>query len=322
MLRKLFSNSKSKAVVLNDISIGMLNHAYLIACDDIDKLHDFAISLACLVLCARETKPCYNCVMCKKVLCGTHADVLVYPKSKVLTVEDAKSISNDCFVVPIESDIKVIIINNLDMARTDSQNKLLKTLEEPPKNVVFIITCSNIEGVLPTIRSRAKIIYETLSDNEDMIEDLSDKVNLSILSQMVEYSNGSITRLNEFINNKKSINVFNLCIEILLNLKKSGDVLKYSYLLLEDKENLPLFFTIFSNVLGEILNMQLNNETGLKSKEKELLLISNDYSVKALLKLIEKCGEINQRLKFNCNPTIIVDNFLLFILEVKYLCRT
>ena len=322
MLKKLFSNSQSKAIISKDISIGMLNHAYLIACDDVDKLIDFSKLLACLVLCRqKDVAPCYNCDMCKKILCGTHADVLIYPKGKILTVEDSKTISNDCFIVPIESDKKVIIINNIDLARTDSQNKLLKTLEEPPKNVIFIITCSNIEGVLPTIRSRVKIIYESLSDKKDMLEDLSAVANENLLMQLIEYSNGSVTKLNEFINNKKSINIYNLCFDVLLNLKKSGDVLKFSYLILEDKENLPLFFSTFSHLLGEVLKVQLNKELTLKSKEEELKLIYKDYPIKALLKLIEKCGEINQRLKFNCNPTIIVDNFLLYILEVKYLCK-
>ena len=321
MLQKMFLKSKSKAVINNDISIGMLNHAYLISCDDVDKLIDYSKMLACMILCRqRECAPCFECDMCKKVICGTHADVLIYPKGKILTVEDAKAIANDCFVVPMESDKKVIIINNLDLARTDSQNKLLKTLEEPPKNVIFILTCSNIEGVLPTIRSRVKIINEVLSEDKDIVEDLSKVADVKVLNNFIEFANGSVTKLNEFLNNKKSINIYNLCFDLLMNLKKSGDVLKYSYLILEEKENLNLFFNIFSYVLGEILMLQINKEVNLKGKEEDLKLIYKDYPISALVKLIEKCGEINQKMKFNCNPTIIVDNFLLYILEVKYLC--
>lgn len=322
MLTKLFLNSQSKFIISNDISVDKINHSYLISCDDVDKLNEFSKYIACMLLCESKLgdKPCFNCGMCKKIICGTHADVSVYPKGKILTVEESKLIANECFVVPIESDKKIIIINNIDLARTDSQNKLLKTLEEPPKNVVFILTCSNIEGVLPTIRSRVKIIYENLANSEDMLDDLSDQVNLKNIAELVQYSNGNLTRFNEFVANKSSLKVFDLCLDVLLNLKKSGDVLKFSYLILEEKDNLQLFFIVLTNFLGELLNVKMGKKTNFLNKEKELEIVAKEYPINALVKIIEKCGEINQRMKFNCNPAIIVDNFLLYVLEVKYLC--
>ena len=60
----------------------------------------------------------------------------------------------------MDSKYKVYILGRFDECTIQAQNKILKTLEEPPQNVIFILTCNNDLAVLPTIRSRSKKINE------------------------------------------------------------------------------------------------------------------------------------------------------------------
>ena len=95
MFDYLYKNSKCNMIVQNDLANAMLNHAYLIVCEDSCKASDFALSIASTILCESEKRPCFNCVICNKVAHGTHADVLTFPSGKALTVDEAKMIAND-----------------------------------------------------------------------------------------------------------------------------------------------------------------------------------------------------------------------------------
>lgn len=324
MFDYLYKNSKCNMIVQNDLANAMLNHAYLIVCEDSCKASDFALSIASTILCESEEKPCFNCVICNKVAHGTHADVLTFPSGKALTVDEAKMIANECIILPVENDKKIIIINNLDLARTDAQNKLLKTLEEPSKSVVFIITASNEQGVLPTIRSRVKLIVEKNEDASELKNQLEliPRYKSSLNESLLEASDGNIAKLNEFLSNKKSNEIFEFCFDLLKNYKKSGQTLEYSYKLLELKDNLKLFFAMFELVLRDVLVCEVNSENVVnKSRIQDLKIISKDFSEEVIYKLILKLVEVNEKLKFNCNSTCVVDNFLLYMLEVLYICR-
>ena len=220
--------------------------------------------------------------------------------------------------------MKIIIINNLDLARTDAQNKLLKTLEEPSKSVVFIITASNEQGVLPTIRSRVKLIVEKNENANELKNQLEliPKYKSSLNESLLEASDGNISKLDEFLSNKKSIEIFNFCFDLLKNYRKSGQTLEYSHKLLELKDNLKLFFAMFELILRDVLVCEVNSENVVnKSRIQDLNIISKDFSEEVIYRLILKLVEVNEKLKFNCNSTCVVDNFLLYILEVLYICR-
>ena len=90
-----------------------------------------------------------------KIEKGVDLDVKVHPKNaEKLLVADSNEIVSEAYVKPVNMPNKIFVINNFDVSTEEAQNKLLKILEEPPKNVYFLISAMSEEKVLPTIKSR------------------------------------------------------------------------------------------------------------------------------------------------------------------------
>ena len=99
-----------------------------------------------------------------KIKNNADIDIKIYPKNnEKLLVSDSNEITDEVYIKPAEHDNKVFIINNIEASTEQAQNKLLKVLEEPPKNVYFLISCQDENRVLQTIKSRCqKVVLEKL----------------------------------------------------------------------------------------------------------------------------------------------------------------
>lgn len=129
-------------------------HAYLIEGETGSGRHTLLRLLAASCVCTAddERKPCMKCVQCRKFLSGNHPDVTYV--SADIKVEALREVLADVSYKPNEADRKCIIIDGAEKLSVQAQNILLKTLEEPPQYVVFILVCATKEGLLETVRSR------------------------------------------------------------------------------------------------------------------------------------------------------------------------
>jgi DNA polymerase-3 subunit delta' len=146
-----------------------LRHAYLF----LGPPHIGKVTLARLfaqaILCThRGARPCGVCRACGLVARGVHPDFrLIQPTDKegepdringLLRAEVAESIVHDAALHPLEAAYKVFLIQEFHQANPTFANKLLKTLEEPPPNVVLLLTASDRQQLLPTIVSRCQVL--------------------------------------------------------------------------------------------------------------------------------------------------------------------
>lgn len=308
-MENLYLNSNLHNIINRDKINDMLNHAYLLISNDRVLANNFADLVACEILCA-ENAPCFKCTTCVRVKNGTHSDVEKYPQNdKPILTEDVNRIVSECYVLPLEADKKIYILKDFDLATVQAQNKLLKTLEEPPKSVVFVLTTTNESNVLPTIRSRCKKITIPELDEGDLADYLV-RSNSIDREKALEIARDSFTVTTAL----KNINSSNLAIQrelaeyILLRLSSSGEVLKCSYDVMSNVENLE-----------EFLNLLIENISGLMQRNVAGENIGT--SIKELVLIAEKVKEAVKKIKSNCNPNAVVDGLLMGILEVKYLCR-
>ena len=153
---------------------GKLSHAYFIVCESDFSLQEFVKAFSMKLVCNTHSN-CGYCPGCRKIENGFHPDVLVYPEGKDFKVADAESIIDNVQVKPLEAEYKVIIINRMDNSTVQAQNKILKTIEEAPKNVIFLITAINSNAVLPTIKSRTQVLeienFEDVSEKRKQMEE-------------------------------------------------------------------------------------------------------------------------------------------------------
>ncbi|MDP8262740.1 MAG: DNA polymerase III subunit delta' [Candidatus Ancaeobacter aquaticus] len=148
--------------LLNSISTGKVGHAYLYCgVRGVGKRFvalQFAKALNCT---QRDMDSCDTCESCKKINGMNHADVKWYGPSgtsRLIKIESAREITKSAYLKPYEARKKVFIISDVDLMNPAASNALLKTLEEPPADTVFVLTTSHKDSVLPTISSRCQII--------------------------------------------------------------------------------------------------------------------------------------------------------------------
>ena len=283
-------------------------NSFLFESQDSVLLNNFAYSFAKFLMCesSSDNNPCNNCSQCKKVELLSHSDVIIYPKSnKNILVDDVKNLIEDAVLTPVESDKKIYIFKNFSSANTQSQNKLLKILEEPPKNVYIFLCVTNINKVLPTILSRCKKIrLETLS-NEQIKSCLPEQLTLSNeqLATVLDFAQGSIEKALDFCSSDNFLKTYNDCVQTLLEMKDSKTLLLYSTKFNKDKQIFEDCLDIFELLFRDILMIRLGQESLIKNKNifEKLAIIANDFDSDAIDKIIKKIYFIKKQLTFNCN---------------------
>lgn len=318
-LLEIYLQSTTHKVVSQDIKSNMLNHCYMISSKDEYYLHALARFVAKEIYCLDGNVPCEKCANCDKVNHNNMVDLITYPKGdKSLVVDDINEIVTDCYIRPMDSKYKIYILENFDLCTIQAQNKILKTLEEPPVNVVFILTCTNDSNVLPTIASRSKKISEAVLAFDIIEQYLKDKgvKNFGIISRMAD---GSLSLANTLSDNPCAVEIVNLAFDVLKNLKASTDILRFSSRILLLKKDFKFFLDTMISVLRDISVFGVSDNLIFNDNKSDYEILAKVYNKTMIIKIIEKISLIPYKLDFNCNLTGVVDQMLLDILEVKYL---
>ncbi|MGN0961691.1 MAG: ATP-binding protein [Christensenellales bacterium] len=320
-IKEIYLQSQTHKIISLDKSREMLSHAYMLESSDEFILDKYSLFIAKEIFCLDFNTPCDKCNNCIKVEHNNMVDLKIYPReSKGIVVDDINEIVTDAYIRPIDSQYKVYILKNFDTATIQAQNKLLKTLEEPPTNVIFVITCANSSSVLPTICSRVKIISEGLL-NVEIVANYLEGIGVKDFNDVARVSGGNISTAMNIASKGETNKIINLAIDTLIGLKSSSDILKFSSQILALKKDFHFFLDTLISILRDI-SVSGNSELIIfKSKQNEIISLSKIYNKKALDEISEKLTEIYNKLDFNCNITGIVDSMLLNILEVRYLCQ-
>ena len=202
------------AIVQNRIA-----HAYLFCGPRGTGKTSIAKIFAKMLNCENESnKPCGKCTNCKMVQNGSHPDIIEIDAASNNGVDEVRNLIDKVKYAPMQGKYKVYIIDEVHMMTTGAFNALLKTIEEPPAHVVFILATTEPNKVIPTIISRCqrfdfnkvsqKDIEKRLSivckeekieiDPEaiSLIAQLADggmRDSLSILDQCIAYCSSNIT---------------------------------------------------------------------------------------------------------------------------------
>jgi len=244
-------------------------------------------------------------------------DIKMYPKNNAkLLVADANEIVSESFIKPVNLPYKIFLINNFDVSTEEAQNKLLKILEEPPKNVYFILSVKNEGKVLPTIKSRCDKIKILPLSQEEISVLCKDKL-ACVLGE------GYLGKTIELSKKSELESLASLAVSIFTELKNSKQVLAFSKKIIQEKLNLDLILQIISLCIEDMLKLKCESEQlcHLDKYLKELKDAEPEFSVEALCEISKLISRLREKLEFNGNVTVAVDNFLLKMLEVKYLCK-
>jgi DNA polymerase-3 subunit delta' len=138
---------------------GRTAHAYLLlGLPQIGKT-TLALNFAQALNCLAEGKPCGQCRSCLKIDHGNHPDVRVIEANNgTIKIDQMRAMQREAVLSPHEGRWKVYVIRQMERATTEAANCLLKTLEEPPDQVILMLTASDMDQLLPTIISRCQVL--------------------------------------------------------------------------------------------------------------------------------------------------------------------
>lgn len=169
----------------NAIKLNRISHAYLFCGPRGTGKTSMARILAKSLNCKEgpTVDPCGSCPSCIDIQNSTPTDVIEIDAASNRLVEDAQNIIEKIQYAPSFGKFKIFVIDEVHMLSNHAFNALLKTLEEPPKNVVFILATTEAHKVLETIVSRCqRFDFERISTNEivDRLKYVCEKENIKI----------------------------------------------------------------------------------------------------------------------------------------------
>ena len=158
----------------NQIMAGRVGHAYLFNGGRGTGKTTSAKILARAVNCLnpQNGEPCNECEMCKAILSGSLTDVVEMDAASNNSVEDIRAIRDEVNFLPTRAKYRVYIIDEVHMLSTGAFNALLKTLEEPPEHVKFILATTEPQKLPATILSRCQRFDFKRISNEDVVKRL------------------------------------------------------------------------------------------------------------------------------------------------------
>ena len=140
------------------IKSGKISHAFLFSGPKGSGKTSAARILARVVNCEKRKKnsiePCNKCEQCTLITKGSNLDVIELDAASHRGIDDIRALRDAVKLAPARAEKKVYIIDEAHMLTTEAANALLKTLEEPPEHVMFILATTNPEKLTETIRSR------------------------------------------------------------------------------------------------------------------------------------------------------------------------
>jgi DNA polymerase-3 subunit delta' len=161
---------------------GRAAHAYLLVGPPHVGKMTLALNLAQGVNCMEGPgEPCGDCVQCTRIARGHHADLRIVglgrseegePARTVIGIGDVREVLRQVNLKPYEGACTVIIFDRAELMSEDAANALLKTLEEPPPQVLILLLSADAEGILPTVRSRCRRLVLLPVPKAKMVETL------------------------------------------------------------------------------------------------------------------------------------------------------
>ena len=295
------------------------SHAYYIEHGDKEYLKDYLKIIAELIL-SKKCDDIYNARIKNLIDGENYPDVLFFPKNGTeIKTDDINAIIEESYIKPIENEKKIFVISNAENMNTSAQNKLLKTLEEPPKNVIILIGATNGFTLLPTVKSRLNKLSISPFSDEVLFKALKeDFVNEQKLKEAIACADGTVGKVVSLYNNEKLHGLIELAKDMLINMQSSKNVLSFSMKIQATKE-VSEFISVCELLLRDLLCYYEGKEELVKNKTViQETKYAKGFSVGAIVYALEKLNEAEKRSYFHSNPTVLVEYMLFQILEGKY----
>ena len=307
------------------IAEGRLPHALLFAGPEGVGKKLTARVVAAAVLCSQPANgaPCGHCESCLAMKAAAHPDYLeLEPEArgkgaKVIRIESIRELTELAARFPVMSDRRVLLIDQVDLMNEPAANSLLKTLEEPPGQVTFILVTSARSALLDTIVSRCMPLSFGMLEREEIARALAGRGEepgkAAALAALADGSLGRAIGLGE----RAGLSRRDEALDFLQGLPRMdmGKVWQESERLGSwDREDISEWLMYFNMLLRDLLVLYEDGASPLlyhsdcRDKLAELLPLFPEYRIFALL---ECTAELQRRLGANVNLRLQLEGFFI-----------
>jgi DNA polymerase-3 subunit delta' len=174
-----------------------MNHAFLFTGPPGSGRSNAAVAFAAALQCEEQPPGCGTCHSCHTVLAGSHADVTVVRTDRLsIGVDEVRDLVRRSALAPVGRRWQVMIVEDADRLTEQAANALLKAIEEPTDRTVWILCAPTVEDLLPTIRSRCRLVTLATPSPEEVADFLvrTDGVDAALASYCARASQGHIGR--------------------------------------------------------------------------------------------------------------------------------
>lgn len=278
----------------------------------------------------QNNEPCGKCVNCKAIEQGTYLDLMEIDAASNRGIDNIRALKDSVSLSPSQGQYKIYIIDEVHMLTNEAFNALLKTLEEPPANVIFILATTELDKVPETIISRCQVHNFRPLSKEEVIKRIAgvckrEKINtdIEVLELIYKTSKGGMRdafslleqggliageeklttqivydmlgkRYNEYIPN------------IIEKITASEDleVLNIIQTMSEQGSDFKGVIPEIVDYLEEILHTKYGNNDLKSEKIKEL---AEKVTIESLLYIIDLFSETYQKLIYNPNARLLLE---------------
>ena len=223
VFEQIFGQPRVRDFLRASVDCDRVTHAYLFTGPAGSNKTQAAYALAAALIC--KGGGCMACEECERIKRRKHPDVRYFAPEGAAgyLVEQVRDIVADTELAPIQANKKVYILDRVDLLGTAAANAFLKTLEEPPEDVVLILLGRTRESVLPTIVSRCSVVPFRHIPASEAAAILSQRTGASneLAKVAIEACGGSITRGAEFLMSSERLEFRKRVLDVLARLGHS-----------------------------------------------------------------------------------------------------
>lgn len=296
----------SKEALVSSVSAmkqsGRMAHAFLLTGERGVGKKVSADYIAMTLLCEHGTA-CGECRHCRRILAGTHPDVIKPEKSgkkQIYNKDTMRFVCSDAYVSPNDCDAKVYVFTDCESIEENTQNLMLKLIEEPPDTAYFIFTAVSRSVFLPTILSRVITIGIPECSDDDCRRALEDMgFEPQKIDEAVACFHGNIGSCADYLNGGETAENVELCRSIISAIAEGNEynLLKALHSIGENRNRIKSVFELADRVIRDACVMRLGTAPMIGCDPKGAEILSRKISVhraeiihQAIGRTITRCG--------------------------------
>jgi len=332
----------------NQIISGNIGHAYLFSGTKGTGKTSTAKIFSRAVNCLHPVNgnPCNECEICKGIMDESIMDVIEMDAASNRKIEDIRELKDKVIYPPAKAKYKIYIVDEVHMLTNQAFNALLKTLEEPPRHLIFILATTDVQKLPQTIISRCQRFdfrrltsRDIVSNMRNILDKLNVKIDDSILHLIARNSDGAmrdaLSLLDQLISYSSNLTyqdalkilgianmdfIFSL-VENIKNRKIEDSLLAINDIIQEGKDIIQFIKDLIYHYRNLLIAKTSNNAVEIMDMDegmaKEYIKQSSDMTLDYILRSIEILNDSEKRMPWSTQPRIILEMAVIKLINLE-----